>query len=64
MAHLLHSLLADDPSARPSTAADVVHALLPHARHAPPLPGFHTPTPNAPFPLYATAVSLLPTDGD
>ncbi|HEU5026826.1 MAG TPA: serine/threonine-protein kinase [Spirillospora sp.] len=60
MAYLLDSLLSDDPASRPSAAAEVVHALLPHARHVPPLPGFYDPAPNAPFPLYATAVSLLP----
>ncbi|MEU8797776.1 serine/threonine-protein kinase [Spirillospora sp. NPDC048819] len=60
LAHIVDALLADDPSARPATAADVVRALLPHARDLPPLPGYYTPVPDDPTRLYATALSTLP----
>ncbi|MFG2243744.1 serine/threonine-protein kinase [Spirillospora sp. NPDC048823] len=61
VAHVVEALLTDDPAARPATAADVVHTLLPHARDLPPLPGYYAPAPNAPTHLYATALSNLPT---
>ncbi|WP_021592496.1 serine/threonine-protein kinase [Actinomadura welshii] len=61
LAHVIDTLLAEDPSTRPTSAADVVHALLPHARDLPPLPGYYTPTPNDPTHLYTKALSALPT---
>ena len=55
----MDTLLAEDPSARPATAAAVVHALLPHVRDLPPLPGYYTPAPDDPAHLYAKALSTL-----
>ncbi|SNS44287.1 Protein kinase domain-containing protein [Actinomadura meyerae] len=42
-----------------ATAAAVVHALLPHVRDLPPLPGYYTPAPDDPAHLYAKALSTL-----
>lgn len=60
LAHVIDALLAEDPSARPATAAEVVQTLLPYARDVPPLPGYYAPAPNDPTRLYAKALSTLP----